>query len=195
MLAPVNQALNEWFVREVLPHERALVRYLSRVWRTRSEVDDLLQEVYVRVYESAEKSRPVAVKSFLFTSARNLMTDRARRARVVAIEAVEDIEELSSCVDEVTPERRLSARQELKMLASAFDNLSPRCREVVWLRRVDELSQKEVAARLGVSARTVETYLIRGMQAVADALFTKPVLRVVKRHTRHAKTEPGHGKQ
>lgn len=195
MLGAVNQALNEWFVREVLPHERALVRYLNRAWRTRSEVDDLLQEIYVRVYESAEKSPPVAVKSLLFTAARNLMTDRARRARVVTIEAVGDIEELSACVDEVTPERRLSARQELKALANAFESLSPRCREVVWLRRVDELSQKEVAARLGVSDRTVETYLIRGMQAVADALFTKPVLRVVKRRARTVRSEPGHGKQ
>lgn len=191
----MNQGLNEWFVREVLPHERALVRYLNRVWRTRSDVDDLLQEVYVRVYESAEKSRPVAVKSFLFTAARNLMTDRARRARVVTIEAVENIEELSAVVDEMTPERRLSARQELKMLAGAFEKLSPRCREVVWLRRVDELSQKEVAARLGVSGRTVETYLIRGMQAFADALFTKQILRVVRRYARNVEAGPEHGKQ
>jgi len=191
----VNQELNEWFVHEVLPHERALVRYLNRVWRTRSEVDDLVQEVYVRVYESAEKSRPVAVKSFLFTAARNLMTDRARRARVVTIEAVGNIEELNAGVDEMTPERRLSARQELKALAGAFESLSPRCREVVWLRRVDELSQKEVAVRLGVSSRTVETYLMRGMQAFADALFTKQMLRVVRRRARNVEAEPGHGKQ
>jgi RNA polymerase sigma factor (sigma-70 family) len=191
---PVNEVLNEWFVREVLPHEKGLTRYLRRVWRNRSEVDDLLQEVYVRVYEAAAKARPVAVKSFLFTTARHLIADRARRGRVVSIEAVGDSEVLNVLMDELTPERRLDARQELKRLAQAFARLSPRCREVVWLRRVDELTQKEVAQKLGISDRTVETYLMRGMQLVADALYARRGLRGRRRRP-GLEPEVEHGKQ
>ncbi len=189
----MDHALNDWFVREVLPHESALIRYLRRAWRNRSEVDDLLQETYVRVYEAADKARPLAVKPFLFTTARHLMTDRARRRRIVSIEAVGDFETLNVIVDEVTPERRLSARQELKWLARAFGRLSPRCREVVWLCRVDELSYKEVARRLSISDRTVETYLVRGRQMLADALYARSAAR--SRCNREVEAELEHGEQ
>ena len=172
-LSEVDEELNDWFARTVLPHEAALVRYLLRIWPHKEEVIDLRQEVYVRVYEAARKSRPTFVKSFLFTTARNLLADRARRARVVSIEALGDFDVEHALVDEVSPERHLHAREELKLLARAFRRLPPKCREVVWLRRVDELSQRDVAERLGVSARTVERHLENGMKVVANALFSR----------------------
>jgi RNA polymerase sigma-70 factor (ECF subfamily) len=163
--------LDSWFEQEVLLHERSLVRYLTRVWPNTSEIQDIVQEVYVRTYEAARTTRPTAVKSFLFTTARHLLTDKARRNRVVSIEAVGDSEVLNVTTDELTPERRLNARQEVKLLAMAFSRLSERCREVVWLRRIDAVPQKEVARRMGLSERTVETYLARGMQHIADTLY------------------------
>jgi RNA polymerase sigma-70 factor (ECF subfamily) len=167
----VDESLNAWFKREILVHEAALVRYLTRAWRNRDEIHDLRQEVYIRVYEAAKTSRPHSPKSFMFTTARHLMTDRARRGRVVSIEAVGDADVLNVLVDEISPERNLHARQELKKLAQAFGQLPPKCREVVWLRRVDELSQKEVAKRLGISPRTVESHVMKGMRLLADMVF------------------------
>jgi RNA polymerase sigma factor (sigma-70 family) len=169
--ARVDESLNAWFAREILAHEAALVRYLTRTWPNRDEVPDLRQEIYVRIYEAARKARPTYAKSFLFTTARHLMTDKARHARVVSIEAAGDLDVLNVLVDELSPERRLDGRQELKRLAQAFRLLPPRCREVVWLRRVDEMSQKEVAEQLGISVKTVESHLVKGMRLVADALF------------------------
>jgi len=167
----VDKALNSWFVREVLAHEAALVRYLRRTWPNRDEVPDLRQEVYIRVYEAAKSARPTFAKTFLFTTARHLMIDRARRARVVSIESVGDFDDLNVLVDEVSPERRLHARQELKQLRAAFDLLPPRCREVVWLRKVEGISQREVAGRLAISVRTVEFQVQKGMRILAQALF------------------------
>ena len=163
--------LNAWFTREILAHEAALVRYLRRAWPVRDEVLDLRQEIYARVYEAAKKSRPTYPKSFLFTTARHLMTDRARRSRVVSIEAAGDLEELDVLVDNVSPERRLHARQELKLLGNAFGLLPPKCREVVWLRKVDGMPQSEVAHKLGISVRTVEFQVQKGMRILADALY------------------------
>jgi len=167
----VDEALNSWFAREILAHEAALVRYLSRAWPNRDDVSDLRQEVYIRVYEAARSTRPTFAKTFLFTTARHLMIDRARRARVVSIESVSSFEDLNVLVDEVSPERRLHARQELKQLSAAFGLLPPRCREVVWLRKVDGISQSEVAQRLGISVRTVEFQVQKGMRILAQALF------------------------
>lgn len=164
----MDDTLNNWFAREILVHEGALMRYLLRSWSRREEVPDLRQEIYVRVYEAAARARPASPKSFLFATARHLMTDLLRRRRVVSIDAMGDLEALNVLVDEVSPERRTSARQDLKRMAAAFDRLPDRCREVVWLRRVEELSQKEVAARMGISEKTVEKQIAKGIRLIAD---------------------------
>lgn len=167
----MNDTLDAWFAREILVHEDALVRYLRRVWPNRAEIHDLRQDTYVRIYEAAGKVRPTSPKSFLFTTARHLMSDRLRRGRVVSIEAVGDPDALNVLVDEISPERRLDARQVLKRLAEAFDRLPDRCRQVVWLRRIEELPQKEVAARLGISQKTVEKHVAKGVRLIAEHFY------------------------
>lgn len=163
---------DDWFVREILVHERALALFLQRSWPHRDELHDLRQEAYARVYEAAARGRPTAPKAFLFATARHLMTDRLRRNRVVSIEPVGDFESSNVyLIDEVSPERWMGTRQALTRLAEALDRLPDRCREVVWLRRVEELPQKGVAERLGISEKTVEKHLAKGMRLLADHLY------------------------
>jgi RNA polymerase sigma factor (sigma-70 family) len=163
--------LDEWFAVEILPHEAALMRYLTRAWRNQSEITDVRQEVYARVFQSALKRLPECPKSFLFATARNLLTDRVRRERVVSIDYTQEVESLNVLVDEISPERRLSARQELRRLSEALDKLSDNCRSVIWLRRVEGLSQREAAERLDMNVGAVEGYLSRGMRTLAKAVF------------------------
>jgi RNA polymerase sigma factor (sigma-70 family) len=192
----MEEPLKVWFAREILVHEAPLVRYLARVWPRRDEVHDLRQEVYIRVYEAARKSRPASPRAFLFATARHLLTDRIRRGRVVSIEAVGDLDELNVLIDEVSPERRISARQELKRLARALNLLPPKCREVVWLRRVDEMPQKEVAQRLGITERTVESHVFTGIRQLTDAFFGgKPRATPTESTQTTHDDESGHGKQ
>jgi len=167
----MRSPLDDWFVREILVHEEALVRYLRRCAPAGEDLHDLRQEVYIRVYEAAARSVPGSPKSFLFTSARNLITDRLRRGRVVSIETLGDPDALNVLIDEVSPERRFGGRQALHRLAEAFDRLPDRCREVVWLRRVEDLPQKVVAAKLGISEKTVEKHLAHGMRLIAGHYF------------------------
>lgn len=167
----MNESLDLWFAREILVHEQALAHFLRRCWPHRDELHDLRQEVYVRVYEAAGKALPTTPKAFLFATARHLMADRVRRSRVVSIEAVGDFESLNVLIEEVTPERWSSGRQILKRLTEAFDRLPDRCREVIWLRRVEELSQKEVAMRLGISEKTVEKHLAKGVRLLAGHFY------------------------
>jgi RNA polymerase sigma factor (sigma-70 family) len=167
----MDECLDSWFKREILAHEESLVRYLLRSWPVRHEVPDLRQDIYVRVYEAAGKSRPQSPKSFLFATARNLMADHVRRRRIVAIDAVGDLEALNVMVDTISTEHRVSAQQELRHLAEAIDRLPPKCREAVWMRRVDDLPQKEVAARLSISEKTVEKHIMKGMKLLANAML------------------------
>ncbi len=167
----MSSALDAWFSREVLIYEDALVRYLARSWHHREDLVDLRQEVYMRVYEAAAKERPRAPKSFLFATARNLMADQIRRSRVVSIEARADLESLNGLVDERSPEHCASAQEDLRTIALAFEQLPPRCREVVWLRRFENLSQREVAAQLGICEAVVEKQVAKAMRRFADAFF------------------------
>jgi RNA polymerase sigma factor (sigma-70 family) len=168
-LKPVLMPFDHWFTEQILSHEVSLTRYLNRVWPNRSEIPDLRQDIYVRVYESARDSRPASPRAFLFATARNLLTDHIRRSRVVSIET--DEAALDALVDEMSPERQVGARQELQSLALAFDSLSDKCRSVVWLRRIEGLSQRQTAERLGLREVAVESQLARGMRFLARAVF------------------------
>ncbi len=163
--------LDHWFAAEILPHEGLLVGYLTRVWPNASDVLDLRQDIYVRVYESARRSRPAAPKAFLFATARNLMTDRVRHSRVVPIDSTADFEDVDVLIDDKSPERHFGAHQELRRLAAALDALSDKCRNVIWLRRVEGLSQRETARQLGLDEGAVESQLSRGVRALAQAVF------------------------
>ena len=156
---PSIEPLDAWFKREILCHEEILVRFIARVWPRRHEIADIRQEAYIRVYEAARVARPQTPKAFLFATIRHLMADRIRRERIVSIRAGGENEFLNVIIEEISPERRVSAHQELARLARAFDRLPSQCREVLWLRRVKELSQKAVADRLGLSEKTIEKHL------------------------------------
>lgn len=164
----MRTALDDWFVREILVHEAALTHYLARSWSRRDELPDLRQEIYARVCEAAGKALPQQPKAFMFATARHLLADRVRRSKVVSIEPVGDFEPLNVLVDDVSPERWCGGRQVLMRLSTAFDRLPDRCREAVWLRRVEHLSQKEVAGRMGITEKTVEKHIAKGMRLMAE---------------------------
>jgi|SRR5580692_7681835 len=163
-----------WFVREVLPLEAVLRQYLRHNWRDQSDLEDLLQDVYVRVYESARRRIPDAVKPFVFTTARNMLINRMRQHHVVPIEAVADLDALGIAMDAPGPDRSTMAREELRRLQDAIDRLPPRCREAIVLGRIEGLSGREIAQRMGVTEATVSKHLAEGMYAISDMLYGEP---------------------
>jgi RNA polymerase sigma-70 factor (ECF subfamily) len=175
----MNRELDDWFMSEIMPHEAALMRYLTRVWKRPAELPDLRQETYVRVYESAARERPRSPKAFLFAAARHLMVDKMRRERIVSIGYTQDLDSLDVSPDELTPERRVSAREELQQLAEAFDCLPEMTRAAIWLRRITGLSQREAAQFLGIDEGALEGHMTRGLRNLAkiilsDAACDKP---------------------
>jgi RNA polymerase sigma factor (sigma-70 family) len=168
-----DRPIDDWFMREVLPLEPMLTRFLQRNWRNDAEISDLRQEAYARVYEAAQRERPQLVKPFLFQITRNLMIDRLRRQSVVNLESVADFDWLNVSDDKPSSEAYVAARQELRLLQAALDKLPPRCRQVVLMRKVDGLSQKEVAKHMGITIETVENQVAKGMRVLAQALGSR----------------------
>jgi RNA polymerase sigma-70 factor (ECF subfamily) len=189
----VDDSVEDWFRREILPHEAALVRFLSRKWTRPADVQDIRHDIYVRILEAAERERPALPKAFLFSVARHILIDRARRDRIVAIDLLEDLDVLNVLIDESTPERRESARQQLQRLSTLMDRLPDRCRQVVWMRRIDDLSQKAIAERLGIAEATVEKHLVRGIRLLAEAFYGGRRRKERSADEHPTQIEPNHG--
>lgn len=188
-----HDELGRWFVQEVLPLEGELVGYLRRKWHDRSDVADLTQETYARVYEAARTERPLKVKAFLFATARNLMIDRLRRAAVISIESVADIDEVLVLASGPDPEHEVSTRQELRMLQAALDDLPERARRIVWMKKVEGFSQREIAEQLGVSEVIVEHHVVRAVRALVDAIYSRHRGGTIAGHRQRVRT--GHGRK
>jgi RNA polymerase sigma-70 factor (ECF subfamily) len=179
----VTSPLDDWFVVHVLPLEGLIQGFLRRRGYDESEIQDLRQEAYTRVYEAARSGIPAQAKPFVMTTLRNLLIDRIRRTRIVSIEAMADVEQAAALADELTPDRHLGARDELRRLQLGLQNLPPRCRQVVELRKIHGMCQRDVAARLGISEDTVERQTLLGMRALADFMLggTGKIQRPVRR--------------
>jgi len=160
--------VDAWFVREVLPLESALRKFLRRGWRNESDIRDLCQDVYMEIYKAAQKELPASASAFTFAVARNVLVDRVRREQIVSIEAVADLEVLGISVDEPGPDRSVMARQDLRRLQAALDRLPERWREAVIMRKVEGRSLPEIAARMGIAERTVSQHLTSGIVSLAN---------------------------
>lgn len=163
-----------WFVREVLPLESVLMQFLRRNWSNKSEIADMRQEVYVRVYEAAREKIPNPAKPFVLTTARNLMINRVRREQVVSIETMADLDALGMASDAPNPEAVAIGRDALRRVQSALDRMPERAREVIVLKQIEDLSRAEIAQRMGIGEETVKWHLAKGMRALADMLYGEP---------------------
>lgn len=143
-----------WFAEEVQPHEAALRNWLRVRFSFINDRDDVIQESFFRVWRAHRNGPITSVKAFLFATARNLALDILKHRLPES-----DLGEcgVSAVLDEHSNTAETVARaQELSILNDAIKSLPERCRQVFTLRRIDGLSQKEIAIRLGISEKTVE---------------------------------------
>jgi RNA polymerase sigma factor (sigma-70 family) len=166
---------NAWLAKEILVHERALRGYLSRFFKNVADVEDVVQETYARLL-SLSDSDSVAVRNwhaFLFASARNVALDRIRKARVVSLDTLAELGGAGVLDQTPSADEALNARQELALLLETIASLPDRCREVLTLRKLYGLSQREIAQRLAIAESTVEKHVAYGVRLCAERMFAK----------------------
>jgi RNA polymerase sigma factor (sigma-70 family) len=163
--------IRAWFIREVLPLEATLTHFLCKNWRNKSDIEDFRQEVYENVLLAAETKIPDRTKPFLFMTARNLLINRLQKESVVAMEVVADLDALGAAADEPGPDRTAFARDMLRRLQAALDSLPPKCREALVLKRIEGLSQREIAQRMGISEQSVANHVARGVGVLAEMVY------------------------
>jgi RNA polymerase sigma-70 factor (ECF subfamily) len=87
-----------------------------------------------------------------------------RRSKIVTIESIADMTALDVPDDAPGPERHATGQRELRRVEAAIATMPPQVRKVFWLRRVDGLSQRETASRLGLAEHTIEKYGAKGLK-------------------------------
>jgi RNA polymerase sigma-70 factor (ECF subfamily) len=163
--------LNAWFRREVLPLERSLASYIGRNWKVREDVAELRQDIYELALIGARRGLPMNARAYLFAIARNHLINYAKRSRIVSFETIADLDIVDDGFDMLEAERALSARDELRWAQLGIEKLPPRCREVMRLRKLEGLSTKEAAEKLGVSTETIRQQIKYGMKALIDHML------------------------
>jgi RNA polymerase sigma-70 factor (ECF subfamily) len=160
-----------WFVENVLPLETMLMCYLHRNWQRREDIPDLRNDIYILIYEAALKKIPDKPRQFIVTIARNLLIDRFRREQIVPIEAVADLDAFEAPVDGSNPEKVAVARDALRGLQRALEQLPARTREIIIMRRVEGLSRAQISSRLGISQETVSAHMTDGMRILVELFY------------------------
>lgn len=161
-----RQRLVIWVSSQIMPHEHKVRSWLKQRRQSPEDIDDLIQEAYAKLASLQSYDHIERPDSFFFQVVRNLLVDQIRRSRVVRIETATDLDLPSVCNDAPTPEGITSARRELARVGELIDALPDRCRKVFTLLKVQGLSQKEVAARLGVTEAVVENEGVKGIRRI-----------------------------
>ena len=147
------------FYRENL---HAVRGYLARLLPNPAEADDIAHEAFTRVLAAADPDRPVPPKAYLFSTAHNLAMNQHRRHRVRGNpDLLDDHPEIAD--DTPAADRDLIARERVRLLWDAVNQLPPKCRQVFIMRKVEQLSNPEIAEKLGISVSAVEKHIRLGL--------------------------------
>ena len=165
----ISQDRAAWLARNVLPHEAALRAWLRQKYTLGIEVDDIVQETYaiLAALESVDEIRNP--RSYAFQTAHSLILAHLRRSKIVSIRSASDLELAGALSDTPSPEQVAEDRDELARVAQALRDLPPKVREVFILRRVQGLSQRETAERLGITENSVEKRISQGIRVLLAA--------------------------
>jgi RNA polymerase sigma-70 factor (ECF subfamily) len=164
-----------WFAEEIHPHEGSLRTYLQGSFPTVADLDDVVQESYVRTLR-AKAGHPIrSAKAFLFTVARRLVLDLLRHERVSPIDNASQLEQINVIDERVDVAEDVSRRERISLMGDAITELPARCRAVFILHKVQGFSRRETAARLGLAERTVEIQTAKAIRRCAEYLRRRGV--------------------
>ncbi len=161
---------HEWFLNQIFRHRAALHLYLRRLTSGAEDVEDLVQETYLRMYALEDYRDVDSPRALLFRIAHNLAVERARRHITQATDSVGDLEALHVYSNEAPADEQIDARRRFESFCAAVDRLPPLCRRVFVLRKVYRLSHDEIAEVLGVAHSTIEKHVAKGLLRCRDYL-------------------------
>lgn len=161
---------HDWFLNQVFCHRPMLQRYLRKYLSSAEDIEDVIQDTYLRIYGIQDYTSVESPKALLVTIAHNLAVELGRRRVSRATDTVPDFDALGVSSDAPRVEDQLDARRRFEAFCAAVESLPPVCRRVFVLRKVYKLSQAEISAVLGISQSTIEKHVAKGLVRCRDHL-------------------------
>jgi RNA polymerase sigma factor (sigma-70 family) len=159
--------VENWF----LAHAAELGHFLRRYIHTQQDVDDCVQETFLRVWRQEQQGTlKEEARGYLFTTALNVARDRYRRNQVRCANAHDVLND--ELIDHKGPgaESTVHWRQGMARLETALAGLRPSTRTVFLLHHVERLTYAQIARKQGVTTRTVEREMARALSHCAVQL-------------------------
>ncbi len=146
-----------------LDNSTLLKKFLTRFLAGQQDIEDVVQEAYLRAYQAEKKKVIEQPKAFLFRIARNLaLTELTKKSRQI-VDYIEDSDPSVVIQSELTVENEVIALQTIGIYCEAIAALPKKCRRVYLLRKVHGLTHKEIAVRLDLTVSSTEKYLRKGV--------------------------------
>jgi RNA polymerase sigma factor (sigma-70 family) len=133
-----------------------LRHFFMRRVREREDVDDLVQEVFIRLLKRGRVEEVVGLRAYLFETAASVLTDRARKRRSHRVEVHEPFDPERHDCEDFSADRVLIGEETLTRASRALLELPDRARTIFILRRLEGLRYQDIARRLGISLSLVE---------------------------------------
>jgi RNA polymerase sigma-70 factor (ECF subfamily) len=146
-----------------------LLRFLTRR-AGRAAAEDVLQDVWVKLRERGDPETWREPRAVLFTTAANLATDVDRRNATANRHVLEESAQADETCPRAGPEAQAEAAAHLARLQAALMQLPPECRAAFLMNRIEALTHAEIAARLGISTKSVQRYIERTVKHCFRAL-------------------------
>ena len=156
-----SDSRTEIFTKLFAESREALHRYIRRFVGSSETAKEIVQEAFLRTYRQGESV--TTLRAFLFSTARNLAANEYRHRRIVERGGFRDFGDSWVKTERESLEAELLRDERNRLVQEAIDRLPPQCRAAFTLRVFHECSYKEVAERLGISAKTVEKHIARGL--------------------------------
>jgi RNA polymerase sigma-70 factor (ECF subfamily) len=150
----------------------SLVQYFRRRTRNSQDVEDLVQEVFLRIVNRSSGGGVENLRGYVFQTAASVLSDHFRRRASHCADDHVEFEPDRHAGTEVDAERILESREALGFVAAALHALPQRTRTIFVLRRLDGLSYKDIARQLGISVSAVEKQMVRAVHQLLAARGT-----------------------
>lgn len=133
--------------------------------------EEVVQDIFVYFWENKGKLQiNTSVKAYLFSASKfkslNLIRDTKTRHKIIEKRWKAELKSHSDFDDSYLDTDELK-----RILNSAVDQLPPKCKEIFLLSKHEELSNHEIAKRLGVSVKTVENQMTIALKKLRDYLL------------------------
>lgn len=150
----------------------SLYRAAYRVLRDEASAKDIVQEIFFGIWKKRHTQQIRVLSAYLFQAVKFQVANHLRQGKLLDIHEAQFINIRSAnSTEELVGEEELS-----NLIEKTLSGLPARCRDIFYLSRFEQLSNKEIAERLNLSTRTVEWHISNALKHLRHSMEDSVIL-------------------